>query len=126
MAEPRPTPGRFQVHVDYLFDRLHDSKLAQAYSILVPVRERPVGGHLPFGHGFERNGDISTVDPQALPKSRLCAAIAASRVSCCPERLAGSCSVKSSTNWSSNSRDFLPFRHKHLAEMDFLGVESRR
>ena len=80
-----------------------------------------------FGTGDDEcNGDISTVDPQALPKSRLCAAIAASRVSCCPERLAGSCSVKSSTNWSSNSRDFLPFRHKHLAEIELLGVESRR
>src|ERR1700720_920277 len=44
MAEPRRTRGRLQVHVDYLFDRLHDSKLAQAYGILVPVRERPVGG----------------------------------------------------------------------------------
>ena len=44
MAEPRPTRGPLQVHVDYLLDRLHDSKLAQAYGILVPVRERPVGG----------------------------------------------------------------------------------
>jgi hypothetical protein len=38
--------GPLQVHVDYLFDRLHDSKLAQAYGILVPVRERPVGGSI--------------------------------------------------------------------------------
>src|ERR1700735_4164076 len=44
MAESRPTRGPLQVHVDYLFDRLHDAKLAQAYSILVPVRERSVGG----------------------------------------------------------------------------------
>jgi hypothetical protein len=44
MAEPRPTHGPFQVQVEYLFDRLRDSKLAQAYSLLVPVRERPVGG----------------------------------------------------------------------------------
>ena len=66
MAEPRPTRGRLQVHVNYLFDRLHDSKLAQAYSILVPVRERPVGGHLPFGHGFERNGDFSPIGGKLL------------------------------------------------------------
>ena len=44
MAEPRPTHGALQVHIDYFFDRLHDTKLAQAYGILVPVRERPVGG----------------------------------------------------------------------------------
>jgi hypothetical protein len=44
MAKPRPTPGPLQVHVEYLFDRLHDSKLSQAYSLLVPIRERPVGG----------------------------------------------------------------------------------
>lgn len=44
MAEPRPTHGPFHVQVEYLFDRLRDSKLAQAYSLLVPVRERPVGG----------------------------------------------------------------------------------
>jgi hypothetical protein len=30
MAEPRPTHGALQVHIDYLFDRLHDTKLAQA------------------------------------------------------------------------------------------------
>src|SRR5882757_6008840 len=41
MAEPRQTHGSLQVRVDYVFDRLHDSKLAQAYSLLVPVRERP-------------------------------------------------------------------------------------
>ena len=44
MAKPRPTHGPLQVHVEHLFDRLHDSKLAQAYSLLVPIRERPVGG----------------------------------------------------------------------------------
>src|SRR5580700_5241241 len=43
MAEARPTRGALQVHVDYLLDRLHDAKLVQAYGILVPVRERPVG-----------------------------------------------------------------------------------
>ena len=59
MAEPRPRHGPLQVHVDYLFDRLHDSKLAQAYGILVPVRERPVGGSVKeFDH--EDGGDLRT------------------------------------------------------------------
>src|ERR1035441_5842858 len=44
MAKPRSTLGRLQVHVEYLFDRLHESKVVQAYSLLVPIRERPVGG----------------------------------------------------------------------------------
>lgn len=35
MAEPRPRHGPLQVQVKYLFDRLHDSKRAQAYSLLV-------------------------------------------------------------------------------------------
>ena len=57
MAEPRPQHGPLQVHVDYLFDRLHDSKLAQVYGILVPVRERPVGGSVKeFDH--EGGGDL--------------------------------------------------------------------
>jgi hypothetical protein len=43
MAEPRARHGPLQVHIDYVFDRLHDSKLAQAYDLLVPCRERPVG-----------------------------------------------------------------------------------
>jgi hypothetical protein len=52
-------PGLLQVHVEYLFDRLHDSKLAQAYSILVPVRERPVGGTVKeFDH--ENGSDLRT------------------------------------------------------------------
>src|SRR5882757_185220 len=42
MAEPRVRRGPPQVLLDYSFDRLHDSKLAQAYNFLVPVRERPV------------------------------------------------------------------------------------
>jgi len=42
MAKPRKLHGP-QVHVDFVFDRLHDSKLGQAYGILVPVRERPAG-----------------------------------------------------------------------------------
>ncbi len=44
MAEARQSHGPLQVHVDYAFDRLHDSKLVQAYSILVPARERPLAG----------------------------------------------------------------------------------
>src|SRR5260370_13781589 len=57
MAEPRPTRGLLQVDVDYWFDRLHDSKLAQAYGILVPVRERPVGGSVKEIHD-EDSGNL--------------------------------------------------------------------
>src|ERR1700722_5296315 len=46
MAEPRPKNGSWQIHVTYSFDRLLESKLAQAYDILVPTREQPVGGCL--------------------------------------------------------------------------------
>jgi hypothetical protein len=46
MAEPRLKSGAWQIHVSYSFDRLLESKLAQAYDILVPTRERPVGGCL--------------------------------------------------------------------------------
>src|ERR1700736_1460829 len=46
MAEPRPKSGPLQIHVAYSFDRLLESKLAQAYDILVPRRERPVGGRV--------------------------------------------------------------------------------
>jgi hypothetical protein len=42
MAEPRPKSGSFQIHVSYSFDRLLEPKLAQAYDVLVPCRERPV------------------------------------------------------------------------------------
>ena len=59
MAKPRSTPGSLQVHIEYLFDRLHDSKLAQAYSLLVPIRERAVGGSVKeFVH--EDGGDLRT------------------------------------------------------------------
>src|SRR6516164_8547706 len=43
MAEPRRKSGPFQIHVSYWFDRLLEPKLAQAYDILVPCRECPVG-----------------------------------------------------------------------------------
>src|SRR3954454_3482095 len=43
MAEPHRKSGHFQVDVSYSFDRLLESKLAQAYEILVPCRERSVG-----------------------------------------------------------------------------------
>src|SRR6266478_10091438 len=46
MAEARLRSGSWQIHVSYSFDRLLESKLAQAYDILVPTRERPVGGYL--------------------------------------------------------------------------------
>src|ERR1700678_318214 len=59
MAESRTKSGPFQICVDYAFDRLHDSKLAQAYSLLVPIRERPVGGSVrEFEH--EDSGDLRT------------------------------------------------------------------
>ena len=43
MAEPHRKSGPFRIHIGYSFDRLLDPKLAQAYDILVPCRERPVG-----------------------------------------------------------------------------------
>src|SRR5712692_9360797 len=46
MAEPRPKSGPLQIQVSYSFDRLLESKLAQAYDILVPLREHPVGGRV--------------------------------------------------------------------------------
>src|SRR5215472_12491519 len=46
MAEPPGRSGQLQIQIDYSFDRLCESKLAQAYSILVPSRERPVGGQV--------------------------------------------------------------------------------
>lgn len=46
MAEPRTKSGPFQIHVSYSFDRLLESKLAQAYDILVPCRESPIGGRV--------------------------------------------------------------------------------
>src|SRR5580692_11005980 len=59
MGESRQTRGSLQVRVDYVFDRLHDAKLAQAYSLLVPIRERPVGGSVKeFVH--EDGGDLCT------------------------------------------------------------------
>src|SRR6267143_1054309 len=43
MAEPRRKSGPFRIQISYSFDRLLEPKLAQAYDILVPCRERPVG-----------------------------------------------------------------------------------
>jgi site-specific DNA recombinase len=43
MAEPRRKGGPLQIHVAYSLDRLLEPKLAHAYEILVPGRERPVG-----------------------------------------------------------------------------------
>ena len=44
MAERRTRCAALQVSFDYTFDRLLESKLAQAYDILVPGRERLIGG----------------------------------------------------------------------------------
>src|ERR1700747_3099146 len=69
MAEPRPTRGPLQVHVDYWFDRLHESKLAQAYSILVPVRDRHVGGSVKeVDH--EDGGNLRTGFVRAAARSK--------------------------------------------------------
>src|SRR6267142_906866 len=43
MAEPRRKSGPFRIQISYSFDRLLEPKLAQAYDIVVPCRERPVG-----------------------------------------------------------------------------------
>jgi len=59
MAEPRARSGPLQIHVDYTFDRLLESKLAQAYDILVPSRERPVGGRVKE-FDDEDDGDLRT------------------------------------------------------------------
>src|SRR2546426_11943106 len=59
MAEPRPKGGPLQIHVSYSFDRLLESKLAQAYDILVPTRERPIGGRVKEFDG-EGGGDLPT------------------------------------------------------------------
>jgi hypothetical protein len=46
MAEPRQNRGAFQIQVSYLFDRLLEPKLAQAYELLVPCREHLVGARV--------------------------------------------------------------------------------
>src|SRR6266851_2976547 len=57
MAEPRARSGELQIHVDYAFDRLRESKLAQAYDILVPGRERLVGARVKES-AHEDGGDL--------------------------------------------------------------------
>src|SRR6267378_8346551 len=59
MAEPPPKSGPLQIHVSYSFDRLLEPKLAQAYDILVPCRERPVGGRVKE-FDDEDGGDLRT------------------------------------------------------------------
>jgi len=46
MPEPRQNRGAFQIQVSYSFDRLLEPKLAQAYELLVPCREHPVGARV--------------------------------------------------------------------------------
>jgi len=46
MGERRARRGSLEVHLDYAFDRLRESKLAQAYDILVPARERLAGARV--------------------------------------------------------------------------------
>jgi hypothetical protein len=50
MAERRAPRRSLQVHLDYAFDRLRESKLAQVYDILVPGRERLVGARVKESH----------------------------------------------------------------------------
>jgi hypothetical protein len=57
MAEPHRKSGSFQVHVSYSFDRLLEPTLAQAYEILVPCRERPVGACVKEVE-YENSGDL--------------------------------------------------------------------
>src|ERR1700680_1295590 len=59
MAELAARRGLLQVNVEYAFDRLHESKLAQVYSILVPGREYPVGGRVKE-FDDEDDGDLRT------------------------------------------------------------------
>lgn len=44
MAERRVGRRLLQVHLDYVFDRLREYKLTQAYDILAPERQRIVAG----------------------------------------------------------------------------------
>ena len=57
MAEPHRKSGHFQVDVSYSFDRLLEAKLAQAYEILVPRRERSVGARVKEFE-YENGGDL--------------------------------------------------------------------
>src|SRR6266446_3861674 len=59
MAERHATRRSLQVHLDYAFDRLRESKLAQAYNILVPGRERLVGARI-TENAHEDGGDLCT------------------------------------------------------------------
>ena len=43
MAEPRSKSGQLAIHVDHVFDRLFESKLAQAYALWFPLESAPWG-----------------------------------------------------------------------------------
>src|SRR5208282_2210168 len=57
MAERHATRRSLEVHLHYAFDRLRESKLAQAYDILVPGRERLVGARVKES-AHEDGGDL--------------------------------------------------------------------
>ena len=57
MAERRTKRGSLEVHLEYAFDRLREAKLAQAYDLLVPGRERVVGARVRES-GHEDSGDL--------------------------------------------------------------------
>src|SRR6516165_2360645 len=58
MAERRSRRRSFQVSLDYTFDRLLGPKLAQVYELLVPTRQRLVGGNLREEGVDEVGGDL--------------------------------------------------------------------
>jgi len=69
MAEPHRKSGSFQIRVSYSF--VLEAKLAQAYDILVPCRERPVGVRVKefedenggdLCQGFLRAGEVRRCD----------------------------------------------------------------
>ena len=60
MAEQRVRRRSLQVNLDYVFDRLREYKLAQAYDILVPGRERLVGAQPTRGSIHEDGSNIRT------------------------------------------------------------------
>src|ERR1700679_4340368 len=58
MAERRTRRAALQVSFDYTFDRLLESKLAQVYAILVPGRERLIGGSPTREFEYENGSDL--------------------------------------------------------------------
>ena len=66
MAEPRQNRDPFQIQVSYSFDRLLEPKLAQAYEILVPRREHPVGTRVKEFDDEDGSNLRTSFDPSAV------------------------------------------------------------